>query len=404
MNHQIGKLTNNIEIFYKKNQNTPRIAMCLNIKSNVIEFKAGVETLLARLFMQGTKNRTSEELATELDSSAIEFSVDARPDYFRFKFVCLNEDFEKAVEILSDILKNSTFNDFEKELIKTEGEIIAELDSPRTKVADKYYSSIFENHKYGYTNSKILENLKNITKEDILFAYEKIITNSKKVISIVGDFDYTYGKTILEKYLADVPVSTENSNVNSLLYLTKTKYGEIIKPDVNQAHIIKGWITESSKSKDYYTLLLLNIILGASGLSSRLFLELRDKKGLAYVVRSSYETFEQCGNFYIYIATEPANIEVSLTGFEEEISKIKNIPIGKLELENAKNNMLGKWAFTQETNENQAILYANYGILGLGYDFKEKSKAGIKLVTSEDIMRCANKYFNDKFVLSILKP
>ena len=403
MNTKISKLKNKTEFFYKRNKNTPRVALCLNMKSENYEPKAGVETLMARLFMQGTKNRTAEEIANELDSYAIEFSVEARPDYFRFKFVCLNEDFEKAVEILSDIIKNSTFNDFDREVSKTEGEIIAELDSPRAKVADKYYSIMFENHKYVYTSSKILENLKNIKKEDVINAYNSLINNSKKVFAVVGDIEYENVLNILEEQLGDLPESADSNCRVQIKGLEDSKYIETIKPDANQAHIIKGWITES-RGKDYCALLLLNVILGASGLSSRLFLELRDKKGLAYVVRSTFETFEQCGDFYIYIATEPKNIDVSLAGFDEEIEKIKNIAVSEEELENAKNNMMGKWAFTQETNENQALLYGCYGILGLGFDFDEREKARIKTITAQEVQACANKYFNSKSVLSVLKP
>ena len=404
METRISKLNNNIEVFYKQNKNTPRIALCFNLKPENSNFGAGVETILARLFMQGTKNRTAEELASELDSYAIEFSAETRADYFRFKFVCLNEDFEKAVEILSDVLMNSTFVDFDKEVIKTEGEIVAELDSPRVKISDKYYSEMFINHKYGYTSSKVLENLKNVKKEDIISAYENLMLNSKKNIAVVGDLDYDKIISILNKYLVNLSSSKDFVSKSTIKLPKTNKYAEIIKPDANQAHIIQGWITETCGSKDYYSLLLLNIILGASGLSSRLFLELRDKKGLAYVVRSSYETFEQCADFYIYIATEPKNIEVSLAGFKEEIVKIKTVPVSDSELENAKNNLIGKWAFTQETNENQAMLYANYGILGLGYDFNEKAKHIVKTVTKDDIKDCANKYFGDNYVLTVLKP
>ena len=148
----------------------------------------------------------------------------------------------------------------------------------------------------------------------------------------------------------------------------------------------------------------MNIILGASGLSSRLFLELRDKKGLAYVVRSAYDVARLSANFSIYIATEPKNIEVSLKGFEEEIEKIKTVPVTEEELENAKNNLFGKWAFISETNSQQANWLAHYGIMGFGFDFHEKAVEKVKKVTAQDILTCANKYFNETFVLSVLKP
>ncbi len=404
MNTTTVKLKNNIEVFCKKNPNTPRIALCFNIKAKNIINNAGVESLMTRLFMQGTKTRTAEELANELDTYAIELSVDSRPDYIRFKFVCLNEDFEKSLELLSDIVSNSTFDDFDKEIKKMKGEIIAELDSPRTKVADGFYSTIFKSHRYGNTHSKILSNLPNVKKEDVKDAYRNLISSSKKVISVVGDVNFDDVENLLNKYLGNLPGSINFDPVSEINALEKSEYTEIIKPDANQAHIIKGWITESTDSPDYPVLLLLNVILGSSGLSSRLFLELRDKKGLAYVVRSCYETYAQCADFYIYIATEPKNIEVSLEGFAEEIDKICKDYVGEEELENAKNNMLGKWAFTRETNENQAILYANYGISDLGFDFNERAKAAIAKVKVEDIMRCANKYFKKQSVLSILKP
>ncbi len=404
MDRKIFKLNNNTEVFCKKAPNTPRTALCFNLKSSKAETIPGVEAIMSRLFMQGTKNRSAEDIANELDSFAIEFTADSRPDFIRLKFLCLNEDFEKALEIMADIIKNSTFEDFDKELVKMEGEIIAELDSPRAKVIDNYYANLFKNHPYGNTNTKILNNIKNITKSAVLETYNNLINTSKKVISIVGDIDFDKVETKLNEYLGDLPASKEITTGIPEPGLKQSEYCEIIKPDANQAHIIKGWLTGSSNSSDYPALLLLNVILGASGLSSRLFLELRDKKGLAYVVRSSYETFAKAADFYIYIATEPQNINVSLEGFKEEIDKIKNTKVSEEELENAKINMLGKWAFTQETNNNQAILYANYGIQGLGFDFNDRAKEKLKLVTAEDIQNCANKYLNDISVLSILKP
>lgn len=404
MNKQITNLDNNIEFFYKRNENTPRVALCMNFSINNPEKSAGIYVLMTRLFLQGTKNRTAEQLAEELDSYAIEFSNELKQDYLRFRFVCLNEDFSKALEIMSDIIKNSTFEEFDKEIAKMEGEITAELDSPRAKVSDGYYKTMFENHPYGNTSTKILENIKNITKQDIIEAYNSILQNSKKVITFVGDLDFDSVLPELNKNFAELPNDKDEKNHIPVETLTSHRDTEIIKPDANQAHLLKGWQVPSYLDKDYPALVLLNIILGASGLSSRLFLELRDKKGLAYVVRSSYEPLGLCGNFSIYIATEPKNIEVSLAGFKEEIEKIKSIPVGEEELENAKNNIIGKWAFTTETNNQQACILAHHGIMGLGFDFLEKTKQAVKAVTSEQLQQCANRYFNDNYVYAVLKP
>ena len=353
MDKNFTKLKNNIDFAYKRNKNTPRCAMYFNLSLPETQVSAGVYSLMTRLFMQGTKKYTAQQLSEELDKYAIEFSAELKLDYVKFKFVCLNEDFEKALDIFADIIKNTTFEEFEKEKAKLEGEIIAELDSPRAKVIDSYYKNIYEGHRYGYTNTVILDNLKNIKKEDVINAYDNILKNSKKVMAFVGDIQYERVISLLDDNFGDIQDSLELTEQIKPV-LNEAKNVEIIQENLNQAHILKGWLVDTMNSEEYFALALLNVILGASGLSSRLFLELRDKKGLAYVVRSAYDTAKSAANFSIYIATEPKNIQVSLKGFEEEIQKIKSIPVDEEELENAKNNLFGKWAFISETNSQQA--------------------------------------------------
>ena len=404
MDKIITKLENNIDLVYKCNPDTPRIALYLNMSLNDSDTKAGVNSLMTRLFMQGTKTRTASELSEELDKYAIEFTAELKLDYIKFKLVCLNEDFEKAVEILEDIVKNTTFDDFDKEKAKLEGEIVAELDSARAKVIDSYYKNVYKNHSYGYTNTVILNNLPNVKKSDVISSYNYILNNSKKVIAFVGDLEFDYVNAILKRAFNDLPKSQDTlADLKKPVLAQKTE-DITVQDSLNQAHILKGWLVDNAASDDYAPLALLNVILGASGLSSRLFLELRDKKGLAYVVRSAYDIARLGANFSIYIATEPKNIDTSLKGFEEEIEKIKTIKVSEDELENAKNNIFGKWAFISETNSQQANWLAHYGIMGLGYDFFENAKEKVRQVTTDDILNCAKKYFNDDYVLAILKP
>lgn len=401
---EISKLKNNIEYIYKKNDNTPRFALCLNFSINEPEKIAGVYSLMARLLLQGTKKYNSEELANEFEKYAIDFSSELFPNYLRLKFVCLNEDFSKAVELMDEVIKNSTFEEFEKEKVKLVGEITAELDSPRTTAMDAYCSAMFANHYYGNTMTKILENIDSITKQDVIDAYNYILENSKKSLALVGALDKDDILPKVECTIGTLPVSIDNNLHIEKPELNEVKEVENIRSDLNQAHIIKGWLVPTYGEDDYPALILLNIILGACGLSSRLFLELRDKKGLAYVVRSSYETFKLAANFMIYIATEPKNIDISLKGFNEEIEKIKTILVSESELNDAKNNLIGKCAFLDETNIQQACSYAKYGVLGLGFDYSEQMKEKVKSVTSEQLLKCAQKCFSDKYVLSIIKP
>lgn len=402
---KLVELENGIEFYYKQSPNTPRVSLCMNFLLNDEEKIPGLNALMTRLFMQGTKTRSAEKIAQELDENAIEMNVELKLDYLSFRFTCLNEDLSKAVEILEDIVKNTTFDDYKKEILKYKADIKASLESPVSFTMDGFYKTLFENHPYGATKTVILPHLDEITQEDLVSAYKNILLKSVKVIVLVGDVDYNSCLEKIKNAFENLDESSKEINLFHKLSLTEIKRLEQTKDNLNQAHIIKGWLVDGLNNPDYPALMLLNVILGASGLSSRLFCELRDKKGLAYVVRTTYETALSASNFYIYIATEPKNIEKALAGFKEEIGKIKDEKISQAELDNAKSNLTGKWAFSYETNQRQANLYAHYGIMRLGFDFIDKTREKVYLVTIDDIYNCANKYFiEDRYVLSILKP
>lgn len=397
-------LENNIPLVLKQNKNTPRMALCFYFKIENPEKKAGLYTVLNRLFLQGTKNRTAQQLANELDENAIDCYSEMKQDFIRFKLQCLNEDFEKGIEILADIIKNSTFEDFNKEVIKLKGEIPAEMDEPKSKAMDAFYKNIFKNHPYGHTYTKILEDIDDITPQDVRDAYKDLLSNSPKVISLVGDFDENKVIELLKKHFSEIKNTSDFSSKIEAPVLTETQIVKVEKDDAAQAQIIQGWHVPTIFDKDYPAIMVMNTMLGSSGLSSRLFLELRDKKGLAYVVRSSYEIYDKAALFNVYIATEPKNIKTSLEGFKIELDKIKNIPVTEQELANAKNNLIGKRQFFTETNLQQSSLMAFYEDKGLGADYEEKLIEQINHVTADDIQRVANLCIKEPYVLTVLAP
>lgn len=397
-------LKNDIKSVYKQNKNTPRMAFTLNVAITEPEKLAGTYSLMNRLLLQGTKKYSNTELAKVLDENAIELYTDMKQDYLRFRFVCLNEDFELAIKILDDIINNTTFDEFDKEKEKMRGEIVAELDSARTKVSDAFIKTIYENHYYGNTYTKMLETLDKITKQDVIDAYYNILKLGQKISSTVGSLEFSEIEPLLEQTIGSLENNSVESSKIEKPKLDSAKRVDVIKEDANQAQIYQGWLVPNFESEDYPVLAVINTILGASGLSSRLFLELRDKKGLAYTVRTSCESHLKSAIFSIYIATEPKNIDVSLAGFKEEIDKIKEELVSEEELTNAKNNIIGKQQFITETNSQQSTALAYYGIMGLGFDYQAKIIDKIKKVTSEQLKECANKYFTDKSVITVLRP
>ncbi len=397
-------LKNGIKTIIKQNHNTPRSAVVMYAKLNSDEKKAGLYYLMTQLLFQGTKTKSAEELASILDENAIDLNFEKKADYIRFKIQCLNEDIELALEIFQDVIENSTFDEYEKEITKIKGEFTADLDSAKIQAQDNYYRTIFKNHPYGTGRKEILEKIDSITKEDILNAWNEIKFSSMKNISVVSDVDTNKITELLEKHFSCLKIEETQQIRKQVEVLTENVISVVEKEDANQAQIFQGWQFPSIHSEDYATIILLNTILGSSGLSSRLFLELREKQGLAYTVRSVFEPYLLCGNFFVYIATEPKNIKTSIAGFDKEIKKIMTEIISEQELEDAKNNAIGKRQFYQETNLLEASMKGYFEFLGFEYTFEEKLVENIKSVTKEQIIKTAEKYFSKPSALGVLAP
>lgn len=398
-------LNNGIKAIIKTNKSTPRTAIVLYARFNKNNInKPGLYSLLASLMFQGTKKRSAEQLAQELNENAIEIYFEIKRDYIRFRILCLNEDISSALEIFQDMFENSTLNNYQKEVQKIKGELESDLDSAKIQAQDEFYRTIYKDHYYSAGRKEIINNIDNITQEELISVYNQIKYVVEKNIFIASDITKEEILPLIEKHFASLKVQdTEYSN-NIKMKIDEDIVSTIIKDDANQAQIFMGWLAPSIVSEDFPVMLLINTVLGASGLSSRLFLELREKQGLAYTVRSTYETYRLGSCFFVYIATEPKNIRISVDGFKNEINKIMTELISDEELNNAKNNAIGKRQFYYETNMAEALTCGLYQYWGFDTDYEDKLIEEIKNVKKEDIKRVAQKYLSAHNALTVLAP
>lgn len=396
---------NNTNVVYENIKDTPRCAIYLYFETDKPFPYEGVHILEGNLLLQGTKTKTAEQIASELENLGIEVSIDSRLDFLKISIVCLMEDIDFALDTVNDILLNSTFNSFEKEVYKFKGDTISSLDSPVTKASDAFYREIFKNHKYSLTNTKLLETVDNMKKEDVI-NYHNNLLSGRKIISIAADIqnENEFINKVVSK-LNSMKNSSQINHINDEIKTYEPNIVKIAKNDAKQAQIFQGFITEGLYSKDYPKLCVLNNVLGASGLSSRLFVELRDKKGLAYTVRSSYKTMKHGSLIMLYIGTEPTNIKKSLEGFRYEIERLIKEPPRKDELQGAIENYIGKFKYFY-TQTNSQIAGANgwNWIMNLGFDFHTVILDEIKKVTRDDIIECTEKYLLKDPVTVVLAP
>ena len=397
---------NGINILLEKTPKTPRMSVSFFFRTDKKEKFYGINSLLARLLLQGTKTYNASELALAFENECIDITTKAKQDYLKFSLCFLNEDFNRAMELVKDLILNSTFDDFEKEIFKMKGEIVSDLDNPKLKLTDTFVKTLFKEHPYSSTHTKILEDLDKITKQDIINAHKELF-EAMKAIVLVGDFEDD--NKMVEYFSSNFDFMKSNeikSEIEDVFEnkLEKDEIVKIVKNDASQAQIIQGWLVESFNSPLSAKIAVLNNILGSSGLSSRLFVNLRDKQGLAYTVRSQYETLAHSAIFNMYIGTAPINIQKSLDGFKDELQKLADIPVSDEELIGAKENIQGRLKyFTQNNSQINAVQGYNF-MMNLGLEYNERFMEEIRAVSKEDVQEIAKKLLSMPKLITIIAP
>lgn len=402
------KLSDGATMLYTPNNVNDIIAISIYAKGGQLaEQKAGTANLTATAMMRGTKNYTSLELSQVLEDNGIKIQPSASADAFVINVLTTKDEYDKTLELLNEVVNNATFEDYEIDKVKTEklNTIKRNKDVPLQRAIEEYRDLIYQNSPYSIS-SKILEkNIPNITKEDIINYYNSIFAPKNLVISINGNIDKD--KTIQD--LNNIFKPKENAKnfdfaqYNSKIPTVTTPRQTIQKvPTTETAWILLGWQTNGVlNEKDYATLQVIDSLLG-SGMSSRLFKDLREQEGLAYQLGSGYSPNVLRGSFLLYIGTNPQTLDKAKSGLFAEITRLKTEYVGDKELQDAKEKLLGNYVIGLETNLDKASNIGWYEASTRGYEFKDKYEKLINSVTDSDIIEIANKYFTDNYILSIV--
>lgn len=406
-----SQLKNGATLLYTPIDTAPRLAFSMFLPGgNLLDSIPGLSDMVDRLLMKGTKSRSQEQISVEIDGLTLEVDSDTKRDYTAIHATMLEEDLDTSFELISDFFHNATFAEFDREKQKVIGEVMMDLDSPKSRASDQFIRGMFQGTPYGTVGSEILEALPKMDSVDALHQhYESVFNPKNLIISVAGNIRAEKVAKTMENFFPDngrksASVSPSMESQVRSLKLAKPELVTFARDDSSQAHIYKGWLMPDNRHEDYAPIALLNTILGAAGLSSRLFLELRDKQGLAYNVRSSYEAFRYKGLFSLYIGTEPKNKEKCLKGFIEEVDKLINIAVSAEELADAKRNILGRRSVFLETAHQQAnYIGANY-TLGRSLDEIALVPEQLQAVTPADIQRVAQQYLSQPALVSIVGP
>ncbi len=357
--------------------------------------KIGLSHLLSAVLTKGTNQLSSIEIAERVESVGAYLSADAANDYFLLSLKTVSTDWPEMLQLAGEILRSPSFPESEVELEKhlTIQGIRSQKEQPFTVAYEQLRQAIYPNHPYGVSILGTETTVSSLSRANLELYHQTHFHPNNMVISIAGRMTSEEAVEQVERVFGDwqpteiLPAKTQLSSLTSHPCQVTTPQ------ETQQSIVMLGHLAPSVQEKEYAALKLLSTYLG-NGLSSRLFVELREKRGLAYDVSAFYPTRQLASIFAVYIGTAPENTEIAFDGLRTEVERLCTTQLSSDELQTAKNKLLGQYALGKQTNAQLAQVYGWYETLGLGIEFDLQFQEDVAQVTPTDAQAVAQKIFH----------
>lgn len=402
------RLSSGVRLFVRENHSLPLVSIRSVSLGGLRAEKSGnngISHLASLLLTKGTESRIAQEIAEESENISGHFDGFSSSNLFGIGSLFLTEKLTEGINLFCDLLLHPSFPpeeiQKEKEVIYT---AIRNREDSLPSVAIRHFlSHLYPKHPYGLPLLGTKKSVQGIRREELIRFYQKTIHPKNIVLAISGDVDAEELNERLDQKFK------KRFDPYHPLQILKTRcppspLENIIKrKEKFQAHVVYGFLGTTVKNRERYSLDMLSAIL--SGQGGRLFLELRDKQGLAYTVSFQAQEGVEEGYLMFYIGCDPQKLDLSLQGMEKELEKITTHPPTPEEMERAKRYLIGNYEMELQKNSTVASLIASNEILGIGWKEMHRYPQEIEKVTAEAVLAVAKKYIRKQnSVLSIVRP
>lgn len=391
-------LGNGIRLILKDNPNTGLVAIDYMIKrSPKNDENHALDNFVHRMLLAGTETRSRDEIIEQLEDAGASIKASTYNEFSHIVIIVPSNRFSTALEILSDILHNPSFTEeeIEKEREAILQEMEAKYDQPEVVAEELLMKTLYKGHPFQHPPDGYPEEVRTITREQLLERYNNRYTGSNMVIGIAGNIKKTSTKDAINKLFSDIEKGKPLMPIPDII-VEDTRNAE--ENFLAQSFFInEGYLTVPATHPDYMKTRVLGGILGV-GSGSRLFYELREKKGLAYTIYIITPSVRNTGFMKIAAIVREDAVNDTITGIQDQIERIQTEKISEQELTHVKNKMEGFFILDHQRSEDQANYLAFYEMQGLGYEHDSRYIPEIRATTAEEIQRVANEYLNNPTV------
>ncbi|MCX7964829.1 MAG: insulinase family protein [Candidatus Sumerlaea chitinivorans] len=362
--------------------------------------EAGLVGITLRMLLRGTKRRTADELAFAIESLGTSISFEVFQDFSLGSMVCTDDALEPSLNIFFEVLQEPSFEpaEFEKERQSTLAAIREQMDDKLAVTQRAFLRALYGEHSYGFSRLGELETVKEFRAEQAVALYGNFVDPSAALYVCVGNFDPDRVRELLNAVVIARPTAPMEGVIPEPLYVrNKTIH---IDREFEQSFLIVGFPACPISSEDWVALRVLNSVLG-EGMSSRLFVKLREGMGLAYATGSFVSFHVRGGHLAGYIGTKHESVELARDLMLEEFSRIREERVPEEELERAKNYVVGKNLIDHQRNARRAFYLGYWETVGRGYAMDELYPEFIRKVGTDELHRVARKYLVEPTIVSV---
>jgi predicted Zn-dependent peptidase len=361
----------------------------------------GIAHFIEHMLFKGTSKRKAFHILSRLEDVGGELNAYTTKEETAVHASFLKDDYERAMELISDVTFNSSFPD--KEIEKEKDVVIEEinsyLDNPADQIFDDFEELIFPDQSIGRNILGTQESVRSFTREKLYGFAKGNYSPRQMVFCSVGNISDSTLLRLFRTYFSKVDTATRvDREIKQWKYTPSTVTK---KKDTYQNHCIIGNIAYDLKDLRRMRMFLLNNIICGQGMNSRLNLSLREKNGLAYNVESSYNPYFDTGVFSIYFGTDRQYLEKSISITQSELKKLRETKLGIIQLSKAKNQIKGYLARGYENHESLMLSLGKSLQVFDRIDTIEDICRKIDSVTSSEILETANEVL-EPFQLSTL--
>jgi zinc protease len=364
--------------------------------------KAGTANLVASLLDEGAGDLDSKTFHARLERKAIELGFQAERDTLRGTLRTLTENRDEAFDYLRLALTKPRFEDTDVEIIRSQ--ILSNLRRATTSPTDiaslRWWQTAFADHPYGRPVNGSLESVPTVTADDLKDYTRRVLARANLKIAVVGDIDAEAVKAMLDRVFGALPAEPDLKPVANV---APQGLGRriVVKLDVPQAVVTFGGAGIARKDPDFMAAYIVNHILGGGAFSSRLYQEVREKRGLAYSVYDSLVWLNHSALFLGGTATRADRAGETLDVIDKEIRRLAESGPTADELAKAKAYLNGSFALNLDTSSKIAALLVQLQLDGLGIDYFTRRPEMINAVTLDDAKRVAKRLLDGGMLVTV---